>query len=51
MMLMLMLFFVYAIIGMQMFGNIKLDPVSAIERHNNFRNVMQALMMLFRYST
>ncbi len=45
---MLMLFFIYAIIGMQMFGNIQLDPKSAIERHNNFRNVMQAFMMLFR---
>ena len=51
MMLMLMLFFIYAIIGMQMFGNIQLDPQTAIERHNNFRNVMQAFMMLFRCST
>ncbi len=51
MMLMLMLFFIYAIIGMQMFGNIQLDPKAAIERHNNFRNVMQAFMMLFRCST
>ncbi len=48
MMLMLMLFFIYAIVGMQLFGNIRLDSHSAIERHNNFRHVGQAFMMLFR---
>ena len=48
MMLMVMLFFIYAIVGMQLFGNIALDPETAIERHNNFRNVAQAFMMLFR---
>lgn len=32
-----MLFFIYAIIGMQVFGNIKLDSESAINRHNNFQ--------------
>merc|ERR1719402_1122990 len=37
MMLMLMLFFIYAIIGMQLFGNIAYDPTTAIDRHNNFR--------------
>ena len=48
MMLMVMLFFIYAIVGMQLFGNIALDSDTAIERHNNFRNVVQAFMMLFR---
>ncbi len=48
MMLMIMLFFIYAIVGMQLFGNIRLDANTAIERHNNFRNVAQAFMMLFR---
>ena len=50
MMLMMMLFFIYAIIGMQMFGNIAFDPTTAIDRHNNFRNIFQANLMLFRYS-
>jgi hypothetical protein len=48
MMLMMMLFFIYAIIGMQMFGNIAFDPTTAIDRHNNFRNIFQANLMLFR---
>ncbi|KAI8429617.1 hypothetical protein MSG28_000214 [Choristoneura fumiferana] len=33
-----MLFFIYAIIGMQVFGNMQYDPDSAINRHNNFRS-------------
>ena len=49
MMLMMMLFFIYAIIGMQMFGNIAYDPNTAIDRHNNFRNIFQANLMLFRW--
>ena len=49
MMLMVMLFFIYAIVGMQMFGNIALNPNTAIERHNNFRHIGQAFMMLFRW--
>ena len=36
---MLMLFFIYAIIGMQMFGNIKLDEDTEINHKNNFRNI------------
>nr|XP_025721992.1 voltage-dependent N-type calcium channel subunit alpha-1B-like [Callorhinus ursinus] len=43
-----MLFFIYAIIGMQVFGNIVLDDDTSINRHNNFRTFMQALMLLFR---
>ena len=44
MMLMMMLFFIYAIIGMQMFGNIAYDPHTAIDRHNNFRNIFQVYL-------
>merc|ERR550539_766507 len=51
MMLMMMLFFIYAIVGMQLFGTIILDPHTAIERHNHFRNVFNAFLMLFRCST
>lgn len=46
-----MLFFIYAIIGMQVFGNIKLSSEGAINRHNNFQNFPQALMLLFRCAT
>ncbi|XP_075909071.1 voltage-dependent P/Q-type calcium channel subunit alpha-1A isoform X2 [Petromyzon marinus] len=46
-----MLFFIYAIIGMQVFGNIKLNDDTAIKEHNNFQNFFQALMLLFRSAT
>ncbi|XP_063787224.1 voltage-dependent P/Q-type calcium channel subunit alpha-1A isoform X12 [Pseudophryne corroboree] len=49
-----MLFFIYAIIGMQVFGNIALDEDdedTAITEHNNFRTFFQALMLLFRSAT
>ncbi|XP_070515118.1 voltage-dependent calcium channel type A subunit alpha-1 isoform X17 [Cardiocondyla obscurior] len=46
-----MLFFIYAIIGMQVFGNIKLDPETSITKHNNFQSFIQGLMLLFRCAT
>ncbi|XP_028033528.1 voltage-dependent calcium channel type A subunit alpha-1 isoform X3 [Bombyx mandarina] len=46
-----MLFFIYAIIGMQVFGNIELTPEQDINRHNNFQSFIQALMLLFRCAT
>uniref|UniRef100_A0A673M092 Voltage-dependent calcium channel alpha-1 subunit IQ domain-containing protein n=1 Tax=Sinocyclocheilus rhinocerous TaxID=307959 RepID=A0A673M092_9TELE len=46
-----MLFFIYAIIGMQVFGNIKLNPKTQINEHNNFRTFFGALMLLFRSAT
>ncbi|XP_013919992.1 PREDICTED: voltage-dependent P/Q-type calcium channel subunit alpha-1A isoform X1 [Thamnophis sirtalis] len=54
-----MLFFIYAIIGMQVFGNISIkhdediseDDLPAITEHNNFRTFFQALMLLFRSAT
>ncbi|XP_046418463.1 voltage-dependent calcium channel type A subunit alpha-1 isoform X5 [Neodiprion lecontei] len=46
-----MLFFIYAIIGMQVFGNIKLDSSTAISKHNNFQSFIQGLMLLFRCAT
>ncbi|XP_058648386.1 calcium channel, voltage-dependent, P/Q type, alpha 1A subunit, b isoform X17 [Onychostoma macrolepis] len=47
------LFFIYAIIGMQLFGNLQLDAEegSAINEHNNFRTFIMALMLLFRSAT
>ncbi|XP_052789506.1 voltage-dependent calcium channel type A subunit alpha-1-like [Mya arenaria] len=49
--LILMLFFIAAIIGMQIFGNIQLDSHTDINRHNNFRSFFMALMLLFRCAT
>ncbi|XP_078367100.1 voltage-dependent L-type calcium channel subunit alpha-1D-like isoform X2 [Oculina patagonica] len=48
-----MLFFVYAVIGMQLFGRIRLseDWSRQINHHNNFRNFFMALQVLFRAST
>jgi hypothetical protein len=46
-----MFFFIYAIIGMQLFGNIRLDSNSAINRNNHFQTFPDALLALFRCST
>ncbi|XP_023674747.2 voltage-dependent R-type calcium channel subunit alpha-1E-like isoform X1 [Paramormyrops kingsleyae] len=46
-----MLFFIYAIIGMQVFGNIKLNDETHINQHNNFKSFFSALMLLFRSAT
>ncbi|GFU29399.1 voltage-dependent calcium channel type A subunit alpha-1 [Nephila pilipes] len=46
-----MLFFIYAIIGMQVFGNIQLHPDTEINRHNNFQTFVQSLILLFRCAT
>ena len=48
------MFFIYAVIGMQLFGKIKLDDntgSSELTRHNNFRSFPRALMVLFRSAT
>ena len=50
--LIVMLFFVYAVIGMQVFGKISDDiPGDVIHRHNNFQSFPQAVMCLFRSAT
>lgn len=46
-----MLFFIYAIIGMQVFGNILLDSTTEINRHNNFQSFFNAVVLLFRCAT
>ncbi|XP_071801996.1 voltage-dependent calcium channel type A subunit alpha-1-like isoform X9 [Asterias amurensis] len=47
-----MLFFIYAIIGMQIFGNIsRADDGKAINRNNNFSNFFMGLLLLFRCAT
>lgn len=49
--LIVMLFFIYAVIGMQVFGKIKLDPETHIHRNNNFQTFPQAVLVLFRSAT
>ncbi|CAD5229555.1 unnamed protein product [Bursaphelenchus okinawaensis] len=46
-----MLFFIYAIVGMQVFGNILLDSTTEINRHNNFQSFFNAVILLFRCAT
>ncbi|CAG2163960.1 unnamed protein product [Oppiella nova] len=49
--LILMLFFIYAVIGMQVFGKIALNNESSIHRNNNFQTFFQAILVLFRSAT
>lgn len=49
--LILMLFFIYAVIGMQVFGKIALDDETEIHRNNNFQTFPQAILVLFRSAT
>ncbi|CAE1323306.1 CACNA1D [Acanthosepion pharaonis] len=49
--LIVMLFFIYAVIGMQMFGRIALDEDTEIHRNNNFQTFPQAVLVLFRSAT
>ncbi|XP_075986928.1 muscle calcium channel subunit alpha-1-like isoform X2 [Anticarsia gemmatalis] len=49
--LILMLFFIYAVVGMQVFGKIAIDDDSPITRNNHFQTFPQALLVLFRSAT
>ncbi|XP_026218632.1 voltage-dependent L-type calcium channel subunit alpha-1C isoform X2 [Anabas testudineus] len=49
--LIVMLFFIYAVIGMQMFGKIALQDDTQINRNNNFQTFPQAVLLLFRCAT
>ncbi|XP_075923076.1 voltage-dependent L-type calcium channel subunit alpha-1D isoform X3 [Petromyzon marinus] len=49
--LIVMLFFIYAVIGMQMFGKIAMQDGSQINRNNNFQTFPQAVLLLFRCAT
>ncbi|KRY10504.1 Voltage-dependent calcium channel type A subunit alpha-1 [Trichinella patagoniensis] len=46
-----MLFFIYAIVGMQVFGNIELNGDTEINRHNNFQTFFNSIILLFRCAT
>ncbi|XP_039270704.2 voltage-dependent L-type calcium channel subunit alpha-1D-like isoform X2 [Styela clava] len=49
--LIVMLFFIYAVIGMQIFGKIKPLDEEQINRNNNFQTFLQAVLLLFRCAT
>ncbi|XP_027696988.1 voltage-dependent L-type calcium channel subunit alpha-1F [Vombatus ursinus] len=46
-----MIFFIYAVIGMQMFGKVALQDTTQINRNNNFQTFPQAVLLLFRCAT
>ncbi|KAK3566413.1 hypothetical protein QTP86_032269, partial [Hemibagrus guttatus] len=46
-----MIFFIYAVIGMQTFGKIALKAHTPINRNNNFQTFPQAVLLLFRCAT
>uniref|UniRef100_A0A5S6R1F3 Voltage-dependent L-type calcium channel subunit alpha n=1 Tax=Trichuris muris TaxID=70415 RepID=A0A5S6R1F3_TRIMR len=49
--LIVLLFFIYAVIGMQVFGKIALSPGTEIHRNNNFQTFPAAVLVLFRSAT
>ncbi|KAM8976679.1 voltage-dependent L-type calcium channel subunit alpha-1S [Pelodytes ibericus] len=49
--LIVMLFFIYAVIGMQVFGKIAMVDGTHINRNNNFQTFPQAVLVLFRCAT
>uniref|UniRef100_A0A3P8NRE6 Voltage-dependent L-type calcium channel subunit alpha n=1 Tax=Astatotilapia calliptera TaxID=8154 RepID=A0A3P8NRE6_ASTCA len=46
--LIVMLFFIYSVVGMQIFGKIALVDGTQVNRNNNFQTFPQAVLMLFR---
>lgn len=49
--LILMLFFIYAVIGMQVFGRVALDYSTQISANNHFQTFAHAVLVLFRSAT
>ncbi|CAJ0933163.1 unnamed protein product, partial [Mesorhabditis belari] len=49
--LIVLLFFIYAVIGMQVFGKVALDDNTAIHRNNHFHSFFAAVLVLFRSAT
>ncbi|XP_039768378.1 voltage-dependent L-type calcium channel subunit alpha-1F [Ornithorhynchus anatinus] len=46
-----MIFFIYAVIGMQTFGKVAMQDGTQINRNNNFQTFPQAVLLLFRCAT
>jgi hypothetical protein len=49
--LIVLLFFIYAVIGMQVFGRVRQEDDSQINRNNNFSTFFHSLLLLFRCAT
>ncbi|MFH4976850.1 hypothetical protein AB6A40_003559 [Gnathostoma spinigerum] len=49
--LIVLLFFIYAVIGMQVFGKVALNDETFIHRNNNFHTFHAAVLVLFRSAT
>uniref|UniRef100_H2YSX6 Voltage-dependent L-type calcium channel subunit alpha n=1 Tax=Ciona savignyi TaxID=51511 RepID=H2YSX6_CIOSA len=49
--LIVLLFFIYAVIGMQVFGKVKTIDGEQINRNNNFQTFIQSVLLLFRCAT
>ena len=50
-MLLLLLMFIYAIIGMKLFGFANITAQSTVHYHNNFKNFFNSFILLMRSST
>lgn len=46
-----LIFFIYGVVGMQVFGKIAMQDGTNIHRNNNFQTFPQALLVLFRSAT
>ncbi|EDV29728.1 uncharacterized protein TRIADDRAFT_18642, partial [Trichoplax adhaerens] len=49
--LIVFVFFIYAVIGMQLFGTVLTSPGSAITEYNNFHSFFSSVLVLFRCAT
>merc|ERR550519_2033411 len=46
-----LIFFIYGVVGMQIFGRIEMNDDTNIHRNNNFQTFTQSLLLLFRSAT
>ncbi|XP_069572647.1 voltage-dependent L-type calcium channel subunit alpha-1D-like [Brachyistius frenatus] len=46
-----LIFFIYAVVGMQTFGKVAMQDYTHINRNNNFQTFPQAVLLLFRCAT
>ncbi|CAB4069624.1 CACNA1D [Lepeophtheirus salmonis] len=51
MLLIALVFFIYGVVGMQVFGKIAINEDTSIHSNNNFQNFQSALIVLFRSAT
>ena len=46
-----LVFFIYGVVGMQVFGKIVLNDETSIHQNNNFQTFEQSILVLFRCAT